>query len=261
MRCAILCLLFLATIPSLFAGDTASERTDDYTKEQLLDAKESRERWLGKLRDEVALRQNLLNRSRAAVDSEQRNELKAAVAEKKAEFSAALKQPTSHWIEQAQIDKALAEEDAIKAVKEAAIAREMMQQEAKLKAEKIAQKGPIKVVAAGFRPNTIGIPALTMKVKNQASQSVIAYTIAAECTDRFDRPAVEIKQDNVYRGISQTTIAAGSTEVGTWNLNLHRNATKLKVWITRAKMADGTEWSQSDADALANDNFVTIEMD
>jgi hypothetical protein len=247
---------------SLEAESTAvTSNESDYSKEELLDAKRSRERKLEEIRSEVLRRQGVLNGSRSALDSDHRRELKAALAEKKQEFAIALKQPVSYWIEQSKIDRKLEEEQAAKAIEDAKLARERAAIAAKADAERVAVRGPLVIEAAGLRPNLINVPALTLIVANRSQQAVVAYTISVECRDRFGDEAVEIKRDNIYRGISQSTVPAGQTERGTWNLNLHRNATKVKVWFSRAKFADGTEWQQSDAEAIENRRYASVDME
>lgn len=270
MRCAVMTLAVLAAIATGYADDESKEETRDpavgateaeYTKEQLADAKRVREQTLEEIRRMVAVHQNRLSGSRSAVDSRERQKLKAALSGSKAEFAKALKEPLSHWIEMAEIEKQAAAEEAVRTMEEAKVARERAAANAKRAEELIEKNGPLDFEAGGLHPNAINIPALTLVLRNRSSKSVVAYTIAVECKDRFDNPAVEIKKDNIYRGISQTTVPAGAKDKGTWTLNLHRNATKLRVWVTRARFADGTEWSQTDADAFARGNFARIEMD
>lgn len=266
MRYAITTMVVLAAM-AVGRGDeetidepeapTIRSDAPEYTADQLADARKSKEKRLASLRAEVQSRQSKLNGSRMPLDSPERAKLKADLAEAKQEFADALKKPVAHWVEQAAVDRKIEEERAATAAK---VARSQAEFNAKLDRERLEKQGPLAIEAAGLHPNVINIPALTLVVVNRSPKTVVAYTIAVECRDRFDAPAVEIKQDNVYRGISQETISPGGKERGTWPLNLHRNATKVKVWFTRARFSDGTEWRQSDESALENGYYDRVEM-
>lgn len=269
MRYAIATIAFLAVIAVGRANEITTEEPkaaetksdeSEYTVDQLLDAKRAKEKRLAALRAEVLEKQSRLSGSRLPLDSPARAELKSALAEKKSQFAEALKQPVPYWVEQALVDRKLEEEQAAKAIEAAKVARAQADVNAKRDAERLKKDGPLIVEAGGLRPNVIGIPDLTLVVANRSQQAIVAYTIAVECRNRFDNLLADIGDDSTYRGISQSTVSAGAKERGTWTLHNHKNTTKVRVWFTRARFADGTEWSQSADDAMANRNFVRIEM-
>jgi hypothetical protein len=256
----IVTVLFVAVA---IADDNATavveeQQTKDYTKEQLADAKRAKEKFLDALRDEIALRQNRLSRSRAAIDSEERKELKASVAEKKDEFAVALKQPVSHWLKQAEIDKEIQEKDAAKAVEEARKARE----QAEAASREIKKNRPLSIDALGLHSNVINLPQLVVVTKNNTDRPIEAYTVSAECFNKFDEPVNDLAGNNVYRGISQSTIQAGQKDKGVWQMSLHRNTAYARVWITRVKFSDGTEWHQTKQEAMDRGQaFFRVELD
>jgi hypothetical protein len=261
MQYALVAALLFASVAIAEDNATAvveEPQTKEYTKDQLADAKKAKEKFLDALRDEIALRQNRLSRSRAAIDSEERKELKLSVSEKKDEFSAALKQPVSHWLEQAEIDREIQEKEAAKAVEESKQARE--RQEAEF--QEIKKHRPLSIEALGLNPNVINLPQLVVVTKNNTTTPVEAYTVSAECFNKFDEPVNDLAGNNVFAGISQTRIPAGQQDKGSWQMSLHRNTAYARVWITRVKFADGNEWHQTKQEALGRKKAIfRIKMD
>lgn len=110
--------------------------------------------------------------------------------------------------------------------------------------KQLAEACPLELVSVGLKRNIIGVPEVTVTVKNVAKKDVVAYTLDVECRDRFDEPVAGFGwlRDNVFGCISQDTVRPAATDRGTWMLSGHDNTTHVKVAITRVKVADGTEW-------------------
>lgn len=104
---------------------------------------------------------------------------------------------------------------------------------------------PVRVLATGIHPNAIGIPEISVEVQNTKPLSVEAFEIDVECFDKFDEPVSWPGKGNVFRGISQTTLPPKETKRTSWQLSLHRNTTRAKLWVSRVKLSDGTVWSQT----------------
>ena len=106
---------------------------------------------------------------------------------------------------------------------------------------------PLELISARLRYNVINQPTVSVTVKNKAAQNVVAYSIAIHCWDRFGKPVVHsmLRDDNVYRGISQRTIAPGKTEGdnSAWTLHMHDNTAKVKIVLTKVKLEDGREYT------------------
>lgn len=108
---------------------------------------------------------------------------------------------------------------------------------------------PVRVLATGIHLNVIGVPEISVEVKNTKSQAVEAFEIDVECFDKFDDPVSWPGEGNVFRGICQTTLPPQQTTRTSWQLSLHRNTTRAKLWVSRVKLGDGTVWTQSKAEA------------
>lgn len=106
---------------------------------------------------------------------------------------------------------------------------------------------PLELVSARLRYNVIDQPTVSVTVKNKAAQDVVAFSVAIHCWDRFDKPVVHpmLRDDNVFRGISQRTIAPSKTEGedSAWTLHMHDNTAKVKIILTKVKLDDNTEWT------------------
>jgi len=262
MKYALILVLLVA--PAAAADDTTTapldeqqQQAQEFTKEELVAAKKSKERFLDKLRDDIAVQQDRLNRNRD-LDSPERKELKVLVAEKKDEFSAALKQPTSHWVKQAEIDREEQEIANAKTVDEAKRARERSKEQS----QETKENRPLSLEGLGLHLNRINLPQLVVVAKNNTDAPIEAYTVSAECFNKFDEPVKDIAGNNVYRGISQTAIRPGQEDKGIWQLSLHRNTAYAKVWITRVRFTDGTEWRQTKDEALSRKKAIfRVDLD
>jgi hypothetical protein len=119
--------------------------------------------------------------------------------------------------------------------------------------ENLAKLCPLQIVAATLGKGILDTPEITVKVKNRRKVAVLAYKVHAECYNRFGEK-VGFIGDNVFRGISQTTIGAGDTETSTWAMHLHDNTTKVIIRVVQVKLDDGTEWRDAD-----NKEATTVE--
>lgn len=113
-------------------------------------------------------------------------------------------------------------------------------------AKELAKSGPLRIENGGMSENVIGIPVVTITVKNAAKSSCVAFTVEIECFDNFDEKVSDLRGSNVFRGISQEEIRAGMSKEGGWTLNLHANTTRATVRIVRTKLSDGSEWNAKD---------------
>lgn len=254
----VLAVSCVALVAEDDASNSPSQESQEFTKEEMAVAKQCRERSLKQLRDELAGCQKRLSANRSPVDSEQRKELKDAVAKKKEELATAIGQPTSHWLKQAEAEKEIQEKQAAKAIEESRKERERIAAEE----EETRKNRPISIEAIGLRPNVINLPELIVICRNNTTIPVEAYTINAECFNKFDEPVADIAGNNVFKGISQTTIQAGKKERSSWQMSLHRNTAYAKVWISRVRFATGAEWNQTKEEAKSRQrSFVRIDMD
>lgn len=121
-------------------------------------------------------------------------------------------------------------------------------------------KRPLFIRGAMLRMNVINIPDLVVKVENKTDIAINAYSIKAECFNRFDERVNGISGSNVFGGLSQDTLRPGGSELGSWQLSLHRNTAYAHVWIARIKFADGTEWTQTKDEAMARNNLVRAKL-
>lgn len=119
---------------------------------------------------------------------------------------------------------------------------------------------PLEITATGITPNVIDIPKLTIEVRNTKHIAVEAFEIDVECFDKFGDPVTWPGKGNLFSGISQERIGATQTTRASWDLHLHRNTTKAKVWITRVKLGNGSVWSQNRSEASRAGNLVSAEM-
>lgn len=109
--------------------------------------------------------------------------------------------------------------------------------------------GPLYIDRMGIVTNVIGVPELVLVVKNTTSQTVEAFDVSAECQNKFGEAVIFPGQGNVFSGTYQEKIMPGGTATVRWQLSLQRNTTKAWTWVKRVKMADGSVWQQTKAEA------------
>jgi hypothetical protein len=99
-------------------------------------------------------------------------------------------------------------------------------------------------IGSTFSHNEIGAPELGFKVKNLASQSIVAYELRVAFYDKFKEPVDAFGfGTNEKRLIGQSTIPSGQTESGGYYALYGLETARIFViTILRVKMADGTEW-------------------
>lgn len=158
------------------------------------------------------------------------------IKSKKAELSAAeSKDADEHYAE--MVEKKEAEQQA------AAKAARMKALE--------ESRPPIEIVATGIHRNAINGASLTIEIQNTKDRAIEAFEVDVECFDKFDDPVSWPGKGNLFTGLSQSTLEAKKKTRAKWDLHLHRNTAKAKLWITRVKFADGAEWRQTRAEAAA----------
>lgn len=102
-----------------------------------------------------------------------------------------------------------------------------------------------------LRKNVINLPELWVTMVNQTKVPVEAYTIIAECFNRFDEPVIGISGKKEFVGITQQRINPKEDKTAHWQLSLHGATGYVNVWVSRVKFSDGTEWHQSKEQAIA----------
>jgi hypothetical protein len=174
-----------------------------------------------------------------AVKEKQRTRDKAQIQDAKDDLSSARKKLAAgrqrtdqEWLDSAQIRKS---NDHLAAQNE----------------EDAKKNRPLAIKALGLHLNVISLPELIVVTENQSRKPIEAYTVSAECFNKFDEPVNDFAGNNVYQGISQKTINVGQKNRGEWQMSLHRNAAYAKVWITRVRFSDGTEWNQTKQEAAS----------
>jgi hypothetical protein len=115
--------------------------------------------------------------------------------------------------------------------------------------EAIKNAGPIAIIEHGITMNVINIPQLSIKVQNTTDQIVEAFEVDAECYDKFGDKVSLLGRGNLFRGLSQDKVKAGAVQRIDWPLSLQQNTAVADVWISRVKLADGTEWTQTKEEA------------
>ena len=119
---------------------------------------------------------------------------------------------------------------------------------------------PLVMTASGIHYNVIGIPELTIEFQNTRSAPVDAFEVEIECFDKFDEAVTFPGKGNIFKGISQATVEPKEKSRASWQLSLHRNTTKAKIWISRAKIGDGTIWTQTRDEAEKADNIAAVRL-
>lgn len=209
----------------------------DGEAEQRRMGEDKRNQTLDKLRGEVAQ----IEKDKAAALKKQKPRLSAELTKRLNEKKAELKAAENKTPEQYVADTEAEAEAAQRAARAKAIE---------------AARPPLEITATGINPNAIGVPELTIKVKNIKDARVEAFEIDVECFDKFGDPVTWPGRGNVYKGISQNAINANEVTLCSWDLHLHRNTADAKVWISRVKLSDGTVWEQSRADAVRGGNLA-----
>lgn len=126
---------------------------------------------------------------------------------------------------------------------------EKQRQESAASRAEAAKTRPLAIVGTKLVRNVIGLPELTVRVENLTDQPVEAFTVDAECFNKFDEPVKAPFKGNVFSGMSQSTVAPGAKENSTWQLSLHGGTGYAKVWLSRVRFADGKELTQTKEEA------------
>ena len=133
--------------------------------------------------------------------------------------------------------------------KNAAIVFERERREALEK--KIAAAGPISILGMGINTNVIGLPEITIEVKNNTEFAVEALEFDADCFNKFDEPVRSLAGDNRFSAHWKYEIAPGATQKINAQMSLHRLTAKADVWISRVKLSNGDVWKQTKEEANA----------
>ena len=102
---------------------------------------------------------------------------------------------------------------------------------------------PLGITAVVLHHDVIGTPVVSVSIKNPEALDAVAIEIAVECWNRFGEKVLNwTHETNVFRGIGQKSIKPGEEKVLSWRLAEYDTTTKVRVWLTRIKLADGTDW-------------------
>ena len=102
---------------------------------------------------------------------------------------------------------------------------------------------PLDILSVTIKRNIIGVPEVSVRMKNRSRSGVVAIEVTVECWNRFDEKVMDwAGKTNVFRGLGQTTIARGKERSLSWQLVGHGNTAKVKVKLVRVKSASGVEW-------------------
>jgi len=111
---------------------------------------------------------------------------------------------------------------------------------------------PVKFIGAVIKANSIGQPEAWLSVQNISTQDAVAFEVAIDCFDRFDRPVPGfLNKSNRAEGISQKTIAPGKESTGGWTLHGHDTTAKVVVTLLRVKLTDGQEWTPKKGEVVS----------
>jgi hypothetical protein len=213
------------------------------TEEQQRIADAEKESKLRQLADTVRQSEKLVKSTQNYKDKSLKQKAKDELAFARKQLNTYKKRTDQEWLDAAQIRKSNEHLAATNAAEE-------------------KKNRPLSIEALGLHPNVINLPQLVVVTKNNTATPIEAYTVSAECFNKFDEPVNDIAGNNVYRGISQTTILAGQKDKGSWQMSLHRNTAYARVWITRVKFSDGAEWHQTKQEAMERGQaFFRVELD
>jgi hypothetical protein len=213
------------------------------TDEQQRIADAEKESKIKELSDSVREAERLQKVMQKSQDKSLRQKAKDDLAFARKQLNAYKKRTDQEWLDAAQIRKSNEHLAATNAAEE-------------------KKNRPLSIEALGLHPNVINLPQLVVVTKNNTGTPIEAYTVSAECFNKFDEPVSDIAGNNVYKGISQATIPAGQKDKASWQMSLHGTTAYARIWITRVKFSDGTEWHQTKQEAMDRGQaFFRVELD
>jgi hypothetical protein len=247
MKYAIILALCLSSVSACFAepshADVDVEEKSELTEEQQRIADAEKASKLKELADDVKQAERLAKEKQKTRDKAQIQKAKDDLVFARKQLNTCRKLTDQEWLDAAQI-------------------RKSNEHLAATNAEETKKKRPLSIEALGLHSNVINLPQLVVVTTNNTGKPVEAYTVSAECFNKFDEPVKDIAGNNVYSGISQDTIPAGQKNKSSWQMSLHRNTAYAKVWITRVRFSDGTEWHQTKKEAIERGQaFFRVELD
>lgn len=240
----VVCLLSLSVCLAEPSDVVAhQEEKSDLTEEQQRIADAEKASRLKELADDVKEAERLAKEKQKTRDKAQIQKAKDDLLFARKQLNACRKRTDQEWLDAAQI-------------------RKSNEHLAATNAEDAKKNRPLSIEALGLHSNVINLPQLVVVTTNNTGKPVEAYTVSAECFNKFDEPVNDIAGNNVYSGISQDTIPAGQKDKSSWQMSLHRNTAYARVWITRVRFSDGTEWHQTKKEAIERGQaFFRVELD
>jgi hypothetical protein len=243
MKYALIFCLLMASM-NVFADETESppaqpQLTDE--QQEIADAEKASR--LKELASDVKDAERIAKERQKTRDKDQIQKAKNELLFARKQLNAHKKRTDQEWLDAAQI-------------------RKQNEFFAATQAAENAKNRPLSIESLGLHLNRINFPQLVVIALNNTNKPIEAYTVSAECFTKFDEPVKDIAGSNIYAGISQTTIPAAQKDKGIWQLSLHRNTAYARVWITRVRFSDGTEWHQTREEALKRGQALfRVELD
>ena len=247
MKYALILALCLLSVSACFAepsdANSDVEEKSELTEEQQRIADAEKALKMKELADDVKEAEQLAKEKQKTRDKSQIQKAKDDLIFARKQLNTCRKRTDQEWLDAAQI-------------------RKSNEHLAATNAEDAKKKRPLSIEALGLHSNVINLPQLVVVTTNNAGKPVEAYTVSAECFNKFDEPVKDIAGNNVYSGISQDKIPAGKKDKSSWQMSLHRNTAYARVWITRVRFSDGTEWQQTKEEAIERGQaFFRVELD
>lgn len=133
----------------------------------------------------------------------------------------------------------------MRATEQAQAAAEFRAEQAQRREKELAAAGPVSILAMGINTNVIGLPEITIEVRNNSQATVEALEFDADCFNKFDEPVKKLGGTNRYSGHWKYAIAPGAKERITGQLSLQGSTAKADVWISRVRLSGGEVWTQT----------------
>lgn len=133
----------------------------------------------------------------------------------------------------------------MRAIEQAKAAKEFRSEQAQHREKQLAAAGPVSIYGIGINTNVIGLPELTIEVRNNSQATVEAIEFDADCFNKFDEPVKKPGGTNRYSGHWKYAIAPGAKERMSGQLSLQGTTAKADVWISRVRLSNGEVWTQT----------------
>lgn len=133
----------------------------------------------------------------------------------------------------------------MRAIEQAQTATEFRAEQKQQREKELAAAGPVSILGMGINTNVIGLPEITIEVRNNTEATVEAIEFDADCFNKFDEPVKKPGGTNRYNGHWKYAIAPGAKERMSGQMSLHGTTAKADVWISRVRLSNGEVWTQT----------------